>query len=453
MKKILIANRGEIACRVIRTCHAAGYEAIAVHSDADAEARHVAMADGAYRIGPARPAESYLDGAAILAAARDSGADAIHPGYGFLSENPEFARVVEEAGLVWIGPRAETIRVMADKERARALARKAGVPVLPGSRRFAAGEEDGLDAAAEAVGFPLLVKATAGGGGIGMRRVDDSRTLRKAVETTQSMATRSFGDGTVFLERFVARARHVEMQVFGDGAGAATHFHDRDCSLQRRFQKVIEEAPAPGLDADVRARMAEAAVALARQERYCSAGTVEFVLDADSQEFFFLEMNTRIQVEHPVSEMITDTDLVGLQLRLAAEGAIPDLDGDVRPIRGHAIECRLYAENPEKNFMPSPGRLETLDLPEIAGVRIDTGVRAGDEITPFYDPMIAKIIVHGENRDAAIDKALTALAGTRVEGIRTNLDFLKRALDHAAFRDGAVSTDFIEAHRETLIGE
>jgi 3-methylcrotonyl-CoA carboxylase alpha subunit len=452
MKRILVANRGEIACRILRTCRRLGLETVAVHSDADAGSLHVSLADRAVPIGGAAPAQSYLLGAKIIEAARASGADAVHPGYGFLSENEEFARDVQAAGLAWIGPDPKTIEDMGDKERARLLAKSAGVPVLPGSARFAPGESGGLEAAAAEVGFPLLVKASAGGGGIGMRRVDRLEDLAAAVEATQSMAARAFGDGTVYLERFIAEARHVEIQVFGFGDGEAVHLHERDCSIQRRFQKIVEESPAPGLPAATRAAMAEAAVALCRQERYRGAGTIEFVLDAASGLFYFLEMNTRIQVEHPVTEMVCGLDLVELQVRLARGERRPLASQAAVQAAGHAIECRLYAERPAKGFLPAPGLLARFDTPgNSADVRIDTGVRAGDRITHFYDPMIAKVIVRGDDRAAAIERMLATLAAIRIEGVETNLAFLQRVLGHPAFRAGEVRTGFVDRHKQGLL--
>ncbi|TSD90046.1 ATP-grasp domain-containing protein [Mycobacterium sp. KBS0706] len=452
MKTLLIANRGEIACRIIRSAKALGLAAVAVHSDADAKALHVALADRAVHIGPSKPAESYLKIDAILKAARGSGADAVHPGYGFLAENEGFARAVAEAGLTWVGPTPESIEAMGDKARARALAESAGVPVLPGSRRFAEGELEGIEAAGETVGYPLLVKASAGGGGIGMRVVDAPAELRKVADSTQGMAARSFGDGAVFLERYVRNARHVEVQVFGFGDGRAIHLFERECSVQRRFQKIVEESPSPGISTATRARMTAAAVALAEAVRYRGAGTMEFVVDADSEAFFFLEMNTRIQVEHPVTEAVTGLDLVALQLRLAA-GEDPALrQEDIRQ-QGHAIECRLYAENPAKMFLPQPGTLARLALPEgMRGIRVDTGVRQGDAVTPFYDPMIAKIIAHGPDRAAAIDRMLAALGRVEVEGLVANAPFLARVVGHPAFRAGRTTTSFVDTHKAGLIG-
>jgi len=453
MKRILIANRGEIACRVVRAAQALGLQAIAVYSDADKDALHVEMADAAVNIGAAPAAQSYLRHEAILDAAIKAGADAIHPGYGFLAENAGFARAVTNAGLAWIGPDPSSIEEMADKEQAKLLAEKAGVPVLRGSQRLAMGALDGLEAAGKETGFPLLVKASAGGGGIGMRRVDRPDKLRKVVESTQSMAERSFGDGTVYLERYVPRARHVEIQVFGLGDGRAFHLFERDCSTQRRFQKIIEESPAPGLSADRLDEMAEAARNLAAMRNYSGAGTVEFIVDADTGDYFFLEVNTRIQVEHPVTEMITGVDLVALQIRLARG---EDLEAELSNVqrRGAAIECRIYAENPQKNFFPSPGTLERFQPPPVSQhVRFDTGVRQGDAITPFYDPMIAKLVVWGQTRDQAIARACEALAATQVQGIVTNRDFLIAALQHPDFQAGKVWTGLVDANRDQLVAD
>jgi acetyl/propionyl-CoA carboxylase alpha subunit len=450
VQTLLIANRGEIARRIQRSARAMGLRTVAVYSEADAEAPHVAEADHAVAIGPAPARESYLDAARVLRAAHEAGADAVHPGYGFLAESAGFAEAVIGAGLTWIGPEPETLRAMGDKQRAREIAAQAGVPVVPGSNRFETVEPDALHRAALAVGFPLLVKASAGGGGIGMRRVDSPEQLEATVAATQSMAAKAFGDGTVFLERFVPRARHVEIQVFGFGDGTAIHLHERDCSLQRRFQKVIEESPAPGLPAPVRDAMAEAAVALCAATRYRGAGTVEFIVDAESFAFFFLEMNTRIQVEHPVTEMRTGHDLVAMQIDFARGRLAGIGQATVQP-QGHAIECRLYAENPAKMFMPSPGPLTRFDLPEpAADLRIETGYAAGGMVTPHYDPMLAKIIAHGPDREAARRRAVAALHATLVEGLRTNRDFLIACLESAGFVAGDVHTGFIDEHRKAL---
>ena len=451
MEKVLVANRGEIACRIMRSCRALGLKTVAVYSEADAGALHVSQADEAQAIGPAPAKQSYLVSDNILAAAMTTGADALHPGYGFLAENSEFARAVVRAGLTWIGPTPESIDDMGDKERARLLARAAGVPILPGSARFAPGDLAGLDEAARAVGFPLLAKAAAGGGGIGMRRVDKPEDLAKTVEATQALAEKSFGDGTIYLERLVARARHVEIQVFGFGDGRAVHMYERECSVQRRFQKIIEETPSPGITAETRTAMADAAVALIKQERYRGAGTIEFVVDAESGAYYFLEMNTRIQVEHPVTEMTTGLDLVALQIRLARGDDLSALTQEsIRP-GGHSIECRLYAENPAMNFLPSPGPLKRFQLPNATdGLRIDTGVREGDRITFHYDPMIAKMVSHGRDRDEAIARMLAALSGVQVEGVKTTAALLGRVIDHPAFRAGDTHTGFVAEHGATL---
>lgn len=453
MKKLLVANRGEIACRVIRGARSLGIATVAVHSEADAAALHVKHADEAVAIGPAKAAESYLKVENILAAARATGADAIHPGYGFLAENAQFAEAVMSNGLIWIGPEPEQITAMGDKERARAIAERAGVPVLKGSPRFAVGENEGLQAAAAQVGYPLLVKASAGGGGIGMKLVESDAVLEKVVESTQSMAERSFGDGAVFLERYIPKARHIEIQVFGFGDGRAVHFYERECSIQRRFQKVVEEAPASDLPAAVRDSMARAAVSLAQAQSYRGAGTAEFIVDAETKEFFFLEMNTRIQVEHPVTEMTTGADLVALQIRLARGDDLSALTQESIQQSGHAVECRLYAENPDKMFLPSPGQLNTLILPQATdSVRIDTGVAQGDVITPYYDPMIAKLICSGATRSAALDAMNAALGQTSIEGIANNVEFLRRIVTHPKFVAGDVFTGFIDTYKNDLIG-
>jgi len=453
MKRILIANRGEIACRIIASAKRLGLETMAVYSEADAGALHTSFADHSVSIGPAKVTESYLRGDRIIEAAKHSGADAIHPGYGLLAENAAFATAVEEAGLTWIGPAAKSIEDMGDKERARLLAKAAGVPILPGSPRFAPGDLAGIEQAADEVGYPLLVKAAAGGGGIGMRLVETPGQLRPVVEATQGMAARSFVDGTVYLERYIRNARHVEIQIFGFGDGRAVHLFERECSVQRRFQKIIEESPSPGLTPETRARMVDAAAALARTERYRGAGTVEFVVDGDSGAFYFLEMNTRIQVEHPVTEMITGLDLVGLQIRLARGDDLTELAQETIQASGHAIECRIYAENPAKMFLPSPGRLERLRFPALHnGIRVDSGFREGDVITPYYDPMIAKLIVHGTGRSSAIDIMAAALDEMDIEGIITNVAFLSRVVKHPAFRHGETTTDFVDRYKAELLG-
>jgi acetyl/propionyl-CoA carboxylase alpha subunit len=452
MNKLLVANRGEIACRVIRSAKSLGIATVAVYSEADARALHVKQADESFLLGPAKATESYLSTDRVLAAAHKTGAQAIHPGYGFLAESSHFAERVTESGLTWIGPTPEQIVAMGDKQRARDIAEAAGVPVLKGSRRFAVGEHDGLLAAGATVGYPLLVKASAGGGGIGMRVAEKADQLEKIVESTQTIAERSFGDGTVFLERYVPKARHIEIQLFGFGAGRAVHFYERECSIQRRFQKVIEESPACNLLTDLRDRMAAAAVALAESQNYEGAGTAEFIVDAATNDFFFLEMNTRIQVEHPVTEMTANVDLVALQIQQARGEDLSALTQDSIKRAGHAIECRLYAENPAKMFLPSPGTLDALILPPTTDrVRIDTGVSEGDVITPYYDPMIAKLICGGESREAALELMAKTLAGIKIEGIANNVSFLEQVVAHPHFRNGDVFTGFIDTYKADLI--
>jgi acetyl/propionyl-CoA carboxylase alpha subunit len=451
--KLLIANRGEIACRVIRAARTLGLPTVAVHSDADAELPHVALADEAVAIGPARSAESYLNVERILDAARTTGATLLHPGYGFLSENASFAERCRAEGIAFVGPSPEVIRLMGDKEHARQAALRAGVPVLPGSKKLATGDARAVAAAGSATGFPLLVKAAAGGGGIGMRRVTSADLLGAAVEATSGMALKAFGDGSVYLERMVQRARHVEIQVFGFGDGTAVHLFERDCSLQRRHQKVIEEAPAPNIPADVRIAIAAAAVKLAESCAYQGAGTIEFLYDTTSREFFFLEMNTRIQVEHPTTEMITGVDLVAAQLRLAMGERLNDALAQSR-IRatGHAIEARVYAENPAKNFMPSPGPLTRFKVPQLADLRFETGYREGNRVTPFYDPMLMKVIAHGPTRQAAIDRLVAGLREVEVGGIVTNISYLLTVLCSADFVSADVYTGLLTDQHATLAG-
>jgi 3-methylcrotonyl-CoA carboxylase alpha subunit len=450
VNKVLVANRGEIALRIFASCRRLGLKTVAVYSGADAPLAHVTDADEAYPIGGPRAQDSYLRVDRLLEVAAKSGADAIHPGYGFLSENAEFAEAVSAAGLAWIGPTPQSIRDMGDKQRARDIAIDAGVPIVPGSRRFEAGELIGLREVGDRVGYPLLVKAAAGGGGIGMRRVDNSEQFMDVAVATQSMAGKAFGNGAIFLERYIPKARHIEIQVFGYGNGEAIHLFERDCSLQRRFQKVIEESPAPKLPHAVRDRMAAAAVNLCRATRYKGAGTVEFIVDAATFEFFFLEMNTRIQVEHPVTEMVTGLDLVEMQIELT-RGRLTPLDQTTVRTSGHAIEARLYAENPLKKFMPSPGHLDQFKPPQGDGIRVDAGYREGDTVTPFYDPLIAKVIAWGETRDEARQKLGSALRAFELEGIRNNREFLIACLADDVFAAGEVSTGFIEQRLESLL--
>jgi len=447
-KKILIANRGEIACRIIRTCRRLGVEAVAVYSDADAGALHVKLADAAIHVGPARAADSYLNVERVVAAARESGAEAIHPGYGFLSENADFARAVRKAGLVFIGPAPETIDAMGSKSAAKALMDDAGVPVVPG---YHGEDQDArtLGKEAQRIGFPLMIKAAAGGGGKGMRIVPSDKDFADALEGARREAKGAFGDDRVLLERYVEHPRHIELQVFGDTHGAAVHVFERECSLQRRFQKVVEETPSPFITDTTRRAMGEAAVAAARAVDYVGAGTVEFIVGAD-QSFFFMEMNTRLQVEHPVTEETTGLDLVEWQLRVAAGEPLPLAQDDIRQA-GHAIEARLYAENPARDFLPAPGRIAGLHWAAGEGVRIDTGVEAGDAIGSDYDPMVAKITVAGDDRGAAIRRLRAALAHTAVFGLTTNMALLRGIALHPDFAAGAFDTGFIEHELETLL--
>ncbi len=443
-RRILIANRGEIACRIIRTARRMGIFAAAVYSDADRAARHVAEADAAFRIGPPPARESYLDIAAILRAARAAGAEAIHPGYGFLSENAAFAEACAAAGIVFIGPGAASIRAMGSKSAAKTLMAAAGVPLVPGYHG-AAQDLPTLAHEAAAIGYPVLIKASAGGGGKGMRIVERAEDFAAALEGAQREALASFGDATVLVEKYLIRPRHIESQVFADSHGTVLALYERDCSIQRRHQKIIEEAPAPGITAEERAAIAAAAIAAARAVDYLGAGTVEFI-HADGR-FYFMEMNTRLQVEHPVTEMITGLDLVEWQLRVAAGERL----GPVPPCRGHAIEARIYAEDPARGFLPSIGRLTHLGLPAASEtVRVDSGVRAGDAIVVEYDPMIAKLIVHGEDRAAAIARLTAALGACEVAGVATNLALLRAIAGHAEFAAAAPDTGFIDRHPDLL---
>ncbi|MCD7060682.1 acetyl/propionyl/methylcrotonyl-CoA carboxylase subunit alpha [Pelagibacterium xiamenense] len=447
---ILIANRGEIACRIIRTARRMGLRTVAVYSDADAGALHVEMADAAIHIGPSPARESYLVGDRIIGAAHETGAEAVHPGFGFLSENADFAQAVLDAGLIWVGPTPASIRAMGFKDAAKKLMAEAGVPVTPGYL----GEDQSperLCREAEGIGYPVLIKAVAGGGGKGMRRVERSQDFAAALKSCQREAAAAFGDARVLIEKYVSRPRHIEVQVFGDMHGNVVHLFERDCSVQRRHQKVIEEAPAPGMDAATRADICAAAVRAAKAVDYVGAGTVEFIADASgglrADRVWFMEMNTRLQVEHPVTEEITGVDLVEWQLRIAAGETLPRAQDQIS-IDGWAMEARLYAEDPAKDFLPSMGRLERFALP--GGLRIETGVREGDEVTPFYDPMIAKLIAHGKTRDAAIGRLRDSCAGASIFPVRTNAGFLVRVLDNGAFRAGNVDTGLIAHAGVTL---
>ena len=445
--KILIANRGEIACRVIRSARRLGIATVAVYSDADRGAMHVELADEAWPIGPPPAQESYLNIGAILDVVRNSGAEAVHPGYGFLSENAEFAEACGSAGVTFIGPPASAIRAMGSKSAARALMQGSGVPLVPGYH----GEDQDparLVDEAERIGFPVLIKAAAGGGGRGMRLVTGAEEFAAALAAAKREAVGAFGDDRMLIEKYLSRPRHIEIQIFADIHGNTIYLFERECSIQRRYQKVLEEAPAPGLDAKRRSVMGKTAVAAARAVGYVGAGTVEFIADAKS--FYFIEMNARLQVEHPVTEMVTGLDLVEWQLRVAVGEALPVDQRDLR-LRGHAIEARLYAEDPERGFLPQTGTLHELRFPPADVARVDTGVRRGDRLTPFYDPMIAKIIVWGEDRPAALNSLRRALAETAVLGIVTNLGLLVRISAHPEFAAAAVDTGFIERHRDVLL--
>jgi 3-methylcrotonyl-CoA carboxylase alpha subunit len=450
-EKILIANRGEIACRVARTARRMGIRTVAVYAGPDAHGLHVKVADEARQI------ESYLDIAAVIAAARDSGAQAIHPGYGFLAENGDFAAACREAGIVFVGPSAEAIAAMGDKAAAKRLMEKAGVPLVPGYHGEA---QDAalLEKEAARIGFPVLIKPSAGGGGKGMRVASAKAQFAAALEGARREAKSAFGDDRVLVERYLERPRHIEVQVFGDGRGNVVHLFERDCSVQRRHQKVLEEAPAPGLDPKNREAMGKAAVAAAKAIGYSGAGTVEFITETNGERagalggrFYFMEMNTRLQVEHPVTEMITGLDLVELQLRVAAGEALPFSQKDLK-FEGHAIEARIYAEDPSREFLPATGKLVHLAFPDQRrDVRVDAGVEAGGEITPWYDPMIAKLIVHGADRAAALARLAQALREVEVAGVTTNVAFLQRVVASRAFRQGELDTGLIERNREELL--
>ena len=449
MKKLLIANRGEIACRIMRTAQRLGVATVAVYSAADAAALHVRLADEAMLLGPAPARESYLDGAKVIAAALATGADAIHPGYGFLSENADFAEACFAAGLCFVGPPATAIRAMGGKSAAKALMEAAGVPVVPGYHG-ADQAPDTLQAAADNIGYPVLLKASAGGGGKGMRVVARTEEFSAALASCQREALASFGDAHVLVEKYLVQPRHIEIQVFADSHGHCIHLHERDCSVQRRHQKVLEEAPAPGMTPERRRAMGEAATRAAQAVGYVGAGTVEFIVAADGQ-FHFMEMNTRLQVEHPVTEMITGLDLVEWQLRVAMGEALP-LTQEQVPLQGHAIEARLYAEAPFKGFLPSTGKLVHLRFPATnATVRVDTGVTEGDTITPYYDPMIAKLIVHGADREAALAAMQRALAACEIAGPETNVNFLRRVLACADFTVPRLDTGLIARNEAELL--
>lgn len=445
---LLIANRGEIACRIMKTANAQGLKTVAVHSEIDRDARHARMADIRYNLGGAKPADSYLLIDKIIEAAKATGAQAIHPGYGFLAENSDFAQAIEDAGLIFLGPPASAIIAMGSKSAAKSLMEEAGVPLVPG---FHGDEQDyeTFRAASKRIGYPVLLKATAGGGGKGMKVVEKESELKEALESAQREAKSAFGDPKMLVEKYVLKPRHVEIQIFADMHGNCVYLNERDCSIQRRHQKVVEEAPAPGLTPELRQAMGEAAVKAAQAIGYVGAGTVEFLLDARG-EFFFMEMNTRLQVEHPITELITGQDLVAWQIRIARGEALPLTQAQI-PLNGHAIEVRLYAEDPDNDFLPATGTLNLYREPAAGeGRRVDSGIEEGDSISPFYDPMIGKLIAWGENREEARQRLLSMLAETRISGVRTNLAFLSRILAHPAFAAAELDTDFIPRHEQDL---
>jgi acetyl-CoA carboxylase, biotin carboxylase subunit len=440
LKKVLVANRGEIALRIVRACRELGIPSVAVYSDADEEALHVRLADEAAHIGPAKAQKSYLNIEAIIEAARDKGADAVHPGYGFLAENARFAAACKEAGLTFVGPSAETMEKIGDKSAARRLAGEADVPVVPGTEGNATPDE-ALEKAGE-IGYPVMVKAAAGGGGMGIRVVESEGELEEAVKKAGQEAEAAFGEGSVYLERFLEEPRHVEVQVMGDGEGNVVHFYERECSMQRRRQKIIEEAPSPGISPETREEISQAAVRLAQAAGYANAGTVEFLVDED-ESFYFIEMNTRIQVEHPVTEAITGVDLVKEQLKVAGGEGISVRQGEI-PLAGHSIEFRINAEDPENDFFPSPGEVTAVEVPGGPGVRVDTAIFAGYQIPPFYDSLVGKLIVWGTDREEALARGRRALEEYRLEGIKTTIPLHLRLLDDEAFRSGEYDTGYLE---------
>ena len=445
MKKILVANRGEIACRIIDSCKKLKFQSIAVYSDVDKNSKHVRKADESIHIGGSKAQESYLSSKKIIEAAKKVSADAIHPGYGFLAENDKFAQEVIDAGIVWIGPKPNTIISMGNKDIARDLALKSNLPICPGLNNKDLENED-LEKKCNEIGFPILIKASAGGGGIGMQIVNNYNELIKSVEKTKNLAKKAFGNSDVFLEKFIKNARHIEIQIFGFGEKKAVHFYERDCSIQRRFQKIIEESPAPKVETEIINKMAESAVNFASNQKYEGAGTIEFIYDVDEKKFYFLEMNTRIQVEHPVTETITNSDLVEMQIKFALGIDLDFKEQNKITKSGHAIECRLYAEDPSKNFLPSPGKISKLKIPSTTSnnIRLDIGVDEGDEISFYYDPMIAKIISKGSTRDESINNMIKYLKEFEIHGISTNKSFLISVLQNKNFEDANFNTKFIE---------
>jgi len=439
--KILVANRGEIAIRILRACRELGIKTVAVYSAADREALHVRFADQAVEIGDSAPRESYLNLPKVIEAAKSTGADAIHPGYGFLSENAAFAEAVSAAGLTFIGPPATAIRAMGDKAESKITMKAAGVPTVPGAENLS-GEAEFIEAA-ERIGYPVLVKAAAGGGGKGMRVVNSAREMSEALAAARRESQNAFGDERLLIEKYIEHAHHIEFQVFGDQHGNLVHLFERECSVQRRHQKIIEESPSPLLTPELREQMGATAVAAARAVGYFNAGTVEFIFDSRLSNFYFLEMNTRLQVEHPVTELVTGLDLAQWQIRVAAGEPFPFKQADLTQ-RGHAIECRLYAEDAAGGFLPSTGRILQFVEPRGPGIRVDAGIATGSEVTHFYDPLLAKIIISAENREAALQRMRAALRETVLHGVTTNLDFLQAILAHPAFAEGKIHTRWVE---------
>lgn len=444
--KILIANRGEIAVRIIRACKELGAKTVAVYSDADRGSAHVALADEAYNVGPPKPTESYLVKENIVEIAKKSGAQAIHPGFGFLSENDSFAELCEKEGITFIGPTAESIKLMGDKITARKIAHDAGVPLVPGSDGAVSDVE--ASRVAEKIGYPVMIKASAGGGGKGMRLVRDKKEFESSLRMARSEAFSAFGDDSVFVERFIELPRHIEIQILADSHGKILHLFERECSIQRRHQKVIEEAPSGFISAKTRKKMGETAINIAKAVNYRGAGTVEFIVD-QKQNFYFLEMNTRIQVEHPVTEMITGIDIVKWMIKVACGEHLPFKQSEIK-INGHAVECRVYAEDPETNFLPSPGLLQYVKTPAGPGVRDDSSIYSGYEVTSYYDPMLSKLVTWGETRENAINRMASALKEYIVLGVKTNLGFLIEVMKEEEFRKARIDTNYIERHPELL---
>ncbi len=454
MKKILIANRGEIAIRIIKSCKILGYKSVAVYSDADKNSKHIRLADEAHYLGPSKAQESYLSVQKIMDIAMKLKVDAIHPGFGFLSENENFAQQVIDRNIVWIGPKPNLIKSMGNKDIARELALKSNIPICPGISNITKLNSDDLKNKCESIGYPLLVKSSAGGGGIGMSVVQNFKDLSKSIEKTSNMAEKSFGNGDVFIEKFITNARHIEIQIFGFGDKGAVHLYERDCSMQRRYQKIIEESPAPEIDRTLIESMANAAVKLSSDVKYQGAGTVEFIYDVEQKKYYFLEMNTRIQVEHPVTELVTNNDLVSMQINFAFNRKNKFLKQEKISIYGHSIECRVYAEDPSKNFLPSPGKISKLTFPKVPnGIRLDWGYDENDDVSFYYDPMIGKIISHDLVREDAVSKLINFLEKIVLKGIKTNIPFLISLLKDKNFINGTHNTKYIENNLNTLTSE